>query len=168
MIIYIVTGILIVLLLLYAAWKFLLGPVRYGRIVQDDLSKFFKTLLDRGYDRGFLVIETPDKKRFLQFRKYIISRGEVGIQFDFPLAPWSEGYYAALNKILYDRQIAYEAKTTGEDPVAAFITVDLSRDIKKANELAKIVLLEVFMLRASDRIKLYFNNINPRDQKVGF
>jgi hypothetical protein len=168
MIIYVIAGILIVLLLLYVVWKFLLGPVRYGRTVQDDLSKFFKTLLYRGYDTGFLVIETPDRKRFLQFRKYIIKRGEVGLQFDFPLAPWSKEYYVALNKILYDREIAYEAKTTTADTVAAFITVDLDQDYEKANELAKIVLLEVFKLRPSDQIKLYFNNINPRDEKVGF
>jgi hypothetical protein len=156
MITYLVIG-AIVLILLYVARWYLRRPPRYRRNVNDDLSKFFKSLLyDVQYPTGFLVIEAPNKKRFIQFARY--QKGRMpGIQFDFPLAPWSENYYEKLNGILYDKGIDFETQATGEKVVVSFITVDLKQDWAKAIELAKLVLLEVFGLRPDDRIKVYLS-----------
>jgi hypothetical protein len=73
-----------------------------------------------------------------------------------------------LQKLLYDREIEYETLSTGDNTVAAFVTVDLKRDLKKAVELARLVLVEVFLLSPTDKIKLYLTNINPKDERVGF
>jgi len=160
-------GLLALLLLLFAARKILARAPRYRRTVQDDLTKCFKTLFERGYDRGFLVIEAP-RDRFLQFSKYIRKKGDLGLQFDFPLAPWSEKYYETLKKTLYERGIDYEIQSTGEDTVAPFITIDFKKDFTKAMDVAKLVLVEVFLLQPTDKLKLYFHNINPRDERFGF
>lgn len=164
---YVILGFVIAILLLFAARKLLARAPRYRRTVQDDLTKFFTTLFERGYDRGFLVIEAP-RERFIQFSKYIKKKGEVGLLFDFPLAPWSEKYYETLKKTLYERGIDYEIRSTGADNVAAFITIDFKKDFTKAMEVAKLVLVEVFLLQPTDKLKLYFDNINPRDERVGF
>lgn len=167
MIQYVILGFVVAILLLFAARKLLARAPRYRRTVQDDLTKFFKTLFERGYDRGFLVIEAP-RGRFIQFSKYIKKNGKLGLRLDFPLAPWSEKYYETLKKTLYDRGIDYEIKSTGEDKVAAFITIDFKKDFTKALDVAKLVLVEVFLLQPTDKLKLYFHNINPRDERVGF
>jgi len=167
MIQYVILGFVVAILLLFAARKILNRAPRYRRTVQDDLTKFFETLFERGYDRGFLVIEAP-RERFIQFSKYIKKKGELGLRFDFPLAPWSEKYYETLKKILYERGIDYEIRSTGQDNVAAFITIDFKKDFTKAMDLAKLVLVEVFLLQPTDKLKLYFDHINPRDERVGF
>jgi hypothetical protein len=160
-------GVLAVILVLFVARKILARAPRYRRTVQDDLTKFFKTLFERGYDRGFLVIEAP-RDRFIQFSKYIRKKGDLGLQFDFPLAPWSEKYYETLKRTLYERGIDYEIQSTGEDTIAAFISIDCKKDFTKAMDVAKLVLVEVFLLQPTDKLKLYFYNINPRDERVGF
>jgi len=86
MIQYVILGFVVAILLLFAARKILNRAPRYRRTVQDDLTKFFETLFERGYDRGFLVIEAP-RERFIQFSKYIKGKGKLGLKFDFPLAP---------------------------------------------------------------------------------
>src|SRR5262245_58462306 len=137
---YFVIAIALIISFLFAARWLLRRPVRYRRKVNDDLTKFFKALLFRGYDKGILIIEAPNKKRFIQFRKYIIKKGNLGLEFGFPLAPWSEKYYEHLNKLLYDREIEYETRSTGDDIVTSFIIVDLKQDLDRAMELAKMVL----------------------------
>ena len=156
MITYIFILILLVLIVLDGALWFLRRPPRYRRRVDDDLTKFFKALRDEDYENGFLVIEAPNKKRFIQFARYT-GKKKAGIQFDFPLAPWSEKYYEKLKAILYDQGIDYETQTTGQDTVVSFITVDLKQDLAKAMELARLVPLEVFKLKPDDRIKVYLS-----------
>ncbi len=156
MLTYLIILIPIILIALYGALWFLRRPPRYRRRVGDDLTKFFKALRDEDYENGFLVIEAPNKKRFIQFARYT-GKKKAGIQFDFPLAPWSEKYYEKLKAILYDQGIDYETQTTGQDTVVSFITVDLKQDLAKAMELARLVLLEVFKLNPDDRIRVYLS-----------
>ena len=167
MIRYVILGFVVAILLLFAVRKILARAPRYRRTVQDDLTRFFKTLFERGYDRGFLVIEAP-RGRFIQFSKYIRRNGNLGLQFDFPLAPWSEKYYETLKKTLYERGIDYEIQSTSDDIVAAFITIDFKNDFTRAMDVAKLVLVEIFVLQPTDKLKLYFHNINARDERVGF
>ncbi len=151
MLTYLLIGVL-VLVLLYVAYWYLRRPPRYRRIVSDDLSKFFKSLLDGRYPTGFLVIEAPNKKRFAQFATYEKKR-ELGIQFDFPRAPWSE----KLRSILTDKGIDFEFEATDGEVVLSFITIDFEQDWAKAMDLAKLVLLEVFGMQPNDRIKVYLS-----------
>jgi hypothetical protein len=164
------TVVCLVLLAMATAWvrSFLRRPPRYRRRVGDDLAEFFQALLFRGYDKSFLLIEAPNKKRFIQFRKYIIKRENLGLEFGFPLAPWSQHYYREMEKLFYDRGIEYETRTTGENTVTAFLTVDLKQDVTKAMQLATLVLVEVFKLGANARIRVSVTNINPGLEKIGF
>lgn len=73
-------------------------------IAQGNWRKHMETLLYRGYDRGFMVVEAPDAKRsmqltnrimiieapaterYMEFTKLITEKG-VTLQFQFPRAP---------------------------------------------------------------------------------
>jgi|GEM_PF-2481245 len=130
-------------------------PPRYRRAVGDDLSKFFRPLLHEVYPASFLIIEVGNKDRFLQFRRYE-RKSEKGIQFDFPRAPWSETYYAALRKLLDEQGIEYVIDPTGQDTVVSFLTVDFQADVLKASQFATTVLRGVF--GSDNRLKLYLTN----------
>jgi len=59
------TAILIICLLLLR-WR---GrqPVKHRvNIAQGDFRKYLEVLLKRGYDRGFMMVEAPDRNRFIQ------------------------------------------------------------------------------------------------------
>jgi len=40
-------------------------------IAEGDFRNYVEALLYRGYDLGFMIVEAPDRKRFIQFTKYI-------------------------------------------------------------------------------------------------
>ena len=89
--IYIGLSIVVLLVIGYHVLKYYGSrPRRHKVIARGDFTKFLRALLHRGYDGGYLVVETRKGGRFVQFRKYIRSRRNVGIRFDFPRAPWSE------------------------------------------------------------------------------
>jgi hypothetical protein len=143
-------------------------PYKHRNLAQDELKEFLKVLLHRGYDRGFLCIKVPRRKEFLQFSKYIGGTKAVGLQFDFPLAEWSKGYYGALGGILDREGIQYERQATGEEGVPEFTLVDFERDLATALKLAKLVLQEVFKLDENDPVDAYFHNVSPWDERIGF
>ena len=143
-------------------------PHKHRNIAQDQLEEFLEALFYRGYDGGFICIEIPKSRSFIQFSKYMGTRGVVGLQFDFPLADWSKEYYAKLSSVLNDRAVKYEIQSTGEAGVSEFLVVDLKQDVKMASYLAKLVIQDVFDLGKDDCVDLYFENVSPRNEKIGF
>jgi len=115
-----------------------------------------------------MFIETPDRKKFLQFRKYIKSRSNVGLEFGFPLAPWSGEYYEKVKESLERKDIDYSIAGTNERVVTEFLLIDLRQDVEKGIEVARLILREVFGLRPDEKISLYFVNVSPREERIGF
>jgi len=143
-------------------------PYRHKRAAADDLGKLFKVLLYRGYDGGLMFIEAPGRKRFLQFRKYIKSKSNVGIEFGFPLAPWSGEYYEKLKESLERREIDYSIAGAGGRVTTEFLLIDLQQDVGKGVEVARLILGEVFGLMPEETISLYYVNVSPREERIGF
>lgn len=144
-------------------------------VAQGDYRRYLETLLYRGYDRGFLIIEAQDRERFIQFSKYIGGKNKAGLQFDFPRAPWSTEYYDSLEDLVKNGNYEYEIQSIDLSPeqkleghVDEFLMVDLSQNLEAAVELARIVLLEIFKLDPTDTVTLSFDNISVSDEKIGF
>ena len=128
------------------------GPApRYNGRVGDDLSEFFRALLEGDYH--LLFIE-PDKERFVQFALYM-KDGVRGLELGFPRAPWSEHYYKVLKNLLDEQGVDYDTETTGGTVVLSFINVDFKADWAGAMKFAKLMLLEVFKLKPDDEIEVY-------------
>ena len=161
-------SVIVMLLLAVILYQYGKRPYRHKRTVADDLSKLFKVLLYRGYDGGLMFIEAPDRKRFLQFRKYIKSRSNVGVEFSFPFAPWSGEYYEKVKESLERRGIDFSVVRTNEQVVTEFLLIDLKQDVEKGIEVARLILREVFGLRPDEIISLYFVNVSPREERIGF
>ena len=149
-------------------WRRGKKPYKHRDISQDHLKQFLEVLLFRGYEGGFLCIEIPDDHRFLQFSKYVAGKDSVGLQFDFPLAAWSRAYFEPLKRILNEERIKFEIQKTVRKAVPEFLLVDVEQDLELALRLAKLTLQSVYGLDESQHVDLYFENVNPRDEKIGF
>ena len=173
--IYFIVGIVIVALMILFRW-WGKKPVKYRiNLGQGDFQNYLETLLHRGYDRGFMIIEAPDRKRFIQFSKYIKDRKCVGLQFDFPCGPWSAEYFEPLKSLLNRRNYEYEIQKVNPSPklklsdqVSEFIVVDLKQDLDSASELSRLVLLEIFRIDATDTAIIWFMGISLWDERIGF
>ena len=166
--IYVLTSFLILIIVGYFIWRKGSKPYKHKSIPQNDLKRFFEVLLYRGYDRGFLCIEVPQQDKFLQFSKYINGKKSVGIQFDFPLTEWSREYYELLRKVLIEKGIDFDIQKTEHEGVSEFLVVDLKQDLALALNLTKLILQSIYRLDENQSVDLYFENVSPKDERIGF
>jgi hypothetical protein len=173
----ILLGALLVVICVGSYVFFVIGrrPPKYKVAAGGDLSKFFKALLYRGYSNGLMMIETPKRTEpFVQFSKYI-SGGPPGLQSHFPRAEWSLSYFAVLKVWLDNEGYAYEVidadmteRPESYKPVHEFICVDFKQDIVAACKFARFALMECFGAPPERIFHLYFMNIGPLEEKIGF
>jgi len=149
-----------------------------------------ETLLNRGYHRACMVVEAPDakhpiqltnriaiieppaKERYMEFRKNVTEQG-VTLQFQFPHAPWSLEYFERLQDLLKQREYRFKVWPVGPKDkflpdIDQFIVVYLEQDLEHAIILTKLVLLEIFKLNPSDIALVWFADISPSEEKIGF
>jgi hypothetical protein len=79
---------------LAAFWYYGAKPARHRNLTRERLTTLVGTLLERGQNGSALFVEERRGSRFVQLTKYVGDRNHWGIQCDFPIAPWSEPYYA--------------------------------------------------------------------------
>ncbi len=139
---------------------------KHRRVPLADLERFFDALLKRGFNGGFMVIEVPKTSVFIQFSKYILKKGHVGLQLDFPLVPWSEKYRESLRHEL--SKAGFDFRLTAGSDGTEFVTVDLGQNIGRCVAVAKLVLQCVFGLAQDQKVNVYFENISPRQEAIGF
>ncbi|HET8670697.1 MAG TPA: hypothetical protein VFM05_08755 [Candidatus Saccharimonadales bacterium] len=173
---YLIIGLTTLIVLMILFWWWGKRPARHRiNLAQGNFRRYMEALLSRGYDRGFMIIEAPDRRRFIQFSKYIKNETGAGLQFDFPLVPWSEEYFEPLKAVLDQRSYKCQIEHVNPSPkhevknqVREFLVIDLEQDLEKASELSKLVFLEVFKLKPSDMVTLWFVNISINDERIGF
>lgn len=161
----------LILILIFAgagllAWVLLYRRPRPSEHLEEiglgDFRRLIATLLERGYDLGFLVFELPGEERFVEFSKYIREGPREGIQLDFPLAPWSEPYYDQVKSLLESRQVPYTVEDTPDGPVREFIQVDFAQDLDRAAATAREIFERVFRVDAGARLTADMEFVAPR------
>jgi hypothetical protein len=159
-----------IIIFIWAILHFGNKPKIHRKIPQNNLKKYLEVLLNRGYDRSFIIIQVPwDKKfkRFLQYTKYI-GDNNVGLEFDYPLAEWSKPYYDKLKSILQKSHIGFEIEKTDQKEVPEFLVIDIKKDLEMASKISILVLQDMYNLGPNDFVELYFYNISPREERIGF
>lgn len=169
---YLVIGIAVFAFLFFLAWHGSKPAKSRLNIAQGDWRKYMETLLHRGYDKGLMMVEAPDGKRSMQFIK-CITENDVFLQFQFPRTRWSAEYFTPLQEILNQRN--YHSRIWSVSPedklgpeIDQVILVFLAQDLEHAIALAKLVLLEVFKLDASDEAIIWYRNVSIINKKIGF
>lgn len=146
-------------------------PFAHRDLGPEDIERLQNTLLRRGQDRGYLILEIDDDaaqghQKFVQFTKYIAEGGRIGLQFDFPLSDWSQPYYRQLQDRLKAQAIHYDIAKTGRADTSEFLTVDFAQDTARARAVA-LVALDV--LAANDpkrKVRGLLHNVNAHDVEV--
>lgn len=143
-------------------------PYKHRNINQKDVFRFLNSLLFRTGGQGFLVVELPISDYFIQFSKYEF-KNEVGLEFDFPLAPWSKKYYYYVEKTIISLKIKYKKdKVSNEkdNQVEEFLNIDFKQDINTAVKLSEALFREVFKLDENSTLTIYFGGgLYPKPNK---
>lgn len=153
-----------------AFWQLGKRPHAHKNLQPDDVKRLLGTLLRRGFNQGFLVLDVKlrsqkGQRRFIQFTKYI-RRGQAGLQFDFPLVDWSTPYYAELQSVLRRDGFSFVTTSTGRTDTREFLTIDFGSSIDRASQLANVA-IEVLVPTQSDRnITGFLHNVSARDTEV--
>jgi hypothetical protein len=134
---------------------------KHRRVRLADLDRFLGALLTRGFNGGLVVIEIPKTPLFLQFSKYVLKDGRVGLQLDFPVAPWSEKYYDRLKQELDKNGVYYTSQETRAHGVREFLMVDVKQSIGDAATLARTVFHSVFGMSEDTLVTVYFSGVSP-------
>lgn len=131
-----------------------------------ELRRPIADLLKRGYDGGILIIQHTRSEIFLQFRKYIRSRGDYGIELGFPRAKWSEEYFSRLSDYCDDHGIDYILDPSEQAGPIQFLHVDFGQDYDRAYWFTKNVLRDIFNLSSEATYYVHLNNASPRDELI--
>jgi hypothetical protein len=146
-------------------------PFKRKGIPFNEIPKYVEILYFRGYDGGFIIIEIPKTGQFLQFRKYIIEKGNVGIQFDYPLTPSTKSYYGLVKDLLINIGVHYQVEDIdrtyrGKQLVEEFIVIDFGQDFKKAASIAQEIIKSIYQIDTQKTVDISFGRVSARN--IGF
>lgn len=96
--------------------------------------------------RGFIVIEARNSEHFIQFRKYILRNGEIGLELGFTDASWSKAHFPKLRETLTANGIPFRETRETYDDFVTLIQVDCGQDIDRATYLARLCFFDLFGL----------------------
>lgn len=141
-------------------------PARHRNLTQERVATLVEMLLERGQNGGALFVEERGGPRFVQLAKYIGESSHSGIQCDFPLAKWSEAFYARVPECVTDLGLRAREMTTGRKDTQRFLTVDFGRDVKQATQLITCIVERVFGLELARDCEAYLVNVSVQRPKV--
>ena len=153
--------------LLALLWHWAKQPRKYKGLQVGDLRRLLTTLLHRGYDGGFLMINVQGPSRdprFIQFSKYVGNK-KVGLQFDFPLAMWSQPSHERLKQNLSQKGVDFRLEKTFRHDTKEFLTIDLAQDLDMAEKVAEVALFDAFGLDKRALLEAFFVNVSPKDER---
>lgn len=103
----------------------------------------------------------------VQLAKYIAKKGHIVLQLDFPLARWSEPYYARLRETLREHVVPFVIEPTPATPeVPEFLVVDIGSDPEAAAALVRVIVREVFAIPPEAELEIFYQNVSPRDEII--
>lgn len=152
-------------LALYGFVRYLARPST-SRILTSDLRPYLDTLLRRGYNGSFVLIEEPGTRRFVQFAKYIKRKGDIGLELGFPRTTWSEPYFTNLQEYLVANDIPFKRQPVETPPTTEFLDVDCGTDTAKAFRIAEAILTSMFQTPPPTRLKGRFSNLSLHDELI--
>lgn len=88
------------------------------------------------------------------------------MQFDFPLASWSEAFYPVLRELLDARAIQYRTERTRRPHTREFINIDLGVDVEKGRDLAILGLSVLAPGYLAQQVRGYFQGVSAADIEI--
>lgn len=127
----------------------------------EHLEGALADLLNRGLDNGTLFIKHKNSHRFVQFRKYIRSRINYGIELHFPNAAWSRNYFQRLQDYCETEGLTTTRIVGDDENHMEFLCVDFKCDIERAHAVLGYILHQIFNLPAWEKYYVRLWNARP-------
>jgi hypothetical protein len=166
---FLTVAIITTLAILVALVLFALRPaVRALKATHSDLDRKgmkreLEVLLRRGYDGGYLIFTDAKTSRFMQFRKYVHAKGQLGLETHFPRVGWSEEFYSRVQDVLRRMRIAHDRRVLEQG--VEMIYADFGTDLETAVDFADSIFTEVFELNPP-RIAATGDGMSPFDETI--
>ena len=159
---WIILSAIIVTGLALMVWRASKGPSLNLETIQWAING----LLRQGYNGGFLIINIGYSKKFLQLRKYIYAPGNYGIELAFPNAKWSEQLFPKFADFCKQSGIIYSVVIEPAVEPLEFLRIDFGKDVAKAREIIKGIILKVFELDESVHLFARLENASIKDELI--
>ena len=144
-----------IVITLVAIW--LVSASRGASIRADQLESALSHLLQCELNQAFLSIRPKfSKYKFLQFARYEMQDGKLGVELAFPSAPWSEDYFPKVVSAASSQGLRYEVEET-EGIVNRFVYVKFDDSVDLAAAFGKLVLTEIFGFDDDYRFRVRIN-----------
>jgi len=135
---------------------------RYKNVSQSDLNEFINELLFNSPDWANFLIFLPDLKEIFGFRR---AQGTV-FQLHFPISLKARLYYEEIKTLLKKQGIDsdIEDRVYGKK-TRRFLLIDIQQNVEVAYEIIRVVLQELFSLKADSRVEVYYTIDSPSLKK---
>jgi len=158
------TGVALFAGLLLLLWYKSKQPYWHRGVRFTDLNRFLEVLLRRGQPDGFMVVRpssTGEEEPFVQFAKRVDRARPAHLELAFPLAPWSETYFAPLERALAAAQIPYTVQPTLPGGVVRAYLYAPVDTVEEAHRVALITLVPVLGLNPESTLDVVFGGVDP-------
>lgn len=133
----------------------------------EKLAVVLDALRDRGFANGFLVVECRSKRElFLQFEKYILAKGEYGIELAFPLSHAMKKYEASLVEVCRSEGLRIRRLSGSGAKPLDFLCVDFGRNTGLASAFAKSVFVTIFGCSLNTKLGVLLENASLENRIV--
>jgi hypothetical protein len=130
---------------------------------REGMKRELDVLLRRGYDGGYLIFTDVDTSRFIQFRKYVHAKGQLGLETHFPRVGWSQEFYSRVQDVLRRMQMAHDRRVLEQG--VEMICADFGTDLDAAADFADSAFTEIFEL-STPRIAATGDGMSPFDETI--
>lgn len=160
--------VLSVAVLAVGLWFYGRRPALHRALTSERIEQLLRVLLLQGYDGGVLRISGATRFPFIQIMKYA-GRGRVGLQLDFPNAPWTEGLLPKVAAILREFDSQSTIGAPGYQNELQFITVDFGTDINRAAECIARISRDALSIDLPKEGRAFFRNVSSDPTaRIGF
>ena len=126
-----------------------------------NLEDVVADFLMRGFEGATLTVHHRKPDIWVRFRKYIVAKGEFGIELCFSDTLSSTKYFAQLREYCVENNISFEIKAEVQAQSTRFLCVDCGRDASKAHGLAVTLLTGIVCLPENSLYEMEFRRILP-------
>lgn len=110
----------------------------------DNLRCEVEMILNQGLNGGILKVRDRKSKNFVTFRKYIVAKGQYGIELIFSNPNQSEPYFEQFRNYCAQTGVAFDIEGKPEAGTGDALRVDCEMDVDKALALLIVILADIF------------------------
>jgi len=153
---------------IYLLVQYLRRPHLYTQHASENIEKFLSVLLIRGTYQGILMVYDSEIERYLYFTKYKV-KGKGVLSLNVPNFNSFGKKKEKLVPLFETLHLDYFNEEIDDKNADSIYTIELKQNLSLGNRICRIILNEVFEVKLTDEINLFYKRVNyDPDVVVGF